>query len=336
MDDERLTFEEQKLREDSNVLFNGIFTAGTVGLMLLFLVSLVTGGIEQIREPQVRFYLRTALVPLLRSAAVLLPFLIYNHRQNRPLSGREKEQKTNLFQVVLCAVAAVGAGIAARWLSDVIRGVLTEHGYVVSGGSMPLGGGVIQNAVYILLPTLIYAAAYTVTYSMTATDKLSRINVGAALVLPAMICALSTVSFDNVLCVFVIGFFSAWAYIKTMSAWATAAVWASGLGAVGVYDVCGVNMTAGAAVAVAVAVAAALVLVLVFGVPKRLPMRYAEEGQPLSGGKTLLGLARAEIFWIFFIAAVVALVFTGLADPDFEVPGMDTAGRMMQNIKTQM
>ena len=330
MNEENMTFEQQKRREDTSLLFNGIFAAGIFGLVFIFILKYILESLTRIPDESLRFYLTSFLVPACRCAAVFGAFAVYSKRQGKPLRGR-KAVSAPAFLPVTGALAAGAASVFALFLVQTAKDLLISDGYVITSASSDTGTNIVQKLFFMIVPSLIYSFSYTVIFDMIVCDKLGRFNVSASVVLSAYLACVTVVSARRAPAVFAVGIIASAVYGKTLSGVRTFPVWFAGFTVISVAECFGLP---GTVYCVLCGIAAVVLTVSVFlsgGKIRRHELRYAEEGCILSGREVLAGLARSSLFWIFTVLFAGFIVLVYISDPDFTVSGVDDVCRVLKN-----
>lgn len=329
---ERLvTFEEEKRKEYVYVLFNGIFVCAS--LICIFetifsAVYLITGNISDTTE---HFWLEAVLRPPLSAFAVFLPFFVYNIRQGAPIREKLRIKHTHIspLYALLGVPAIIGLTAFMFWSGSLFTGFLVSNGFVITETLPEVGETLAEQIFYVLFSSAVVSFILEITFRGIITEKLLRVNMGAALFIPAVISSFYTYSLLRMPYAFAVSLVLSWIYIKTRSLWLSVALRffteaGIALGYV-VKDI--VSETEYFDSLFLAAVSGAAVFVVCFGallatVKPRLEYPVPKDNdaafERLSGREAFFGTLKAFALWVFVFITVFQLLFTYLDKPELD------------------
>ncbi len=328
-----VTFEEEKRNEHLYLLFNSVFVCATLicffepifgAIMLLF------GGLE---DGTLKWIIETVLRPLCSSAAALCPFFVYNIRMQKSFRRSLKPEKNKvspMFYVLgIISVAAIVPFFV--YAGESFCKMLEADGYVINEVLPDFGQGTVANIFYIIYTSAVTAFLLDLAFRGVVAEKLSHAHVIPALLVPAFIAAVQTVSLLKVPYAFASAVVIGWGYLKTHSLWlsismtfaANAVFYVTQLIKQTNAEFYGANILMISIAGLIIGVAAFAVLASKQGLKlvRPEPSDSEEEYDKINGKQAVVGLLKSFGFWIMIFVFLFRIFFTYLELPTFQIEG---------------
>lgn len=328
-----VTFEEEKRNEHLYLLFNSVFVCATLicffepifgALMLLF------GGIE---NESLKWGIETVLRPLCSSAAALCPFLVYNIRMQKSFRRSLKPENNKVLPVfyVLGIISVAAVVPFFVYVGDSFCKMLEVDGYVINEVIPDFGQGIAANIFYVIYTSAVSAFLLDLAFRGVATEKLSHAHVVPALLVPALIAAVHTVSLFKVPYAFATAVIIGWCYLKTHSLWLSISMtFAANVVFHATFLIKQTNTEFYDANILPVAVAGLVIGIAAFAVlaakqglklVRPEPSDFEEEYDKINGKQAIVGLLKSFGFWIMIFVFLFRIFFSYLELPTFEIEG---------------
>lgn len=328
-----VTFEEEKRSEHLYLLFNSVFVCACLICFFEPIFNVPMLFVDDIVNDSVRWFFETLLRPLCLSAAALCPFFIYNIRMHKSFrrSLKPENNKVSAGYYVLGLIAVVAAVPFFVHMGELFCDSLISDGYIVNEVAPDFGQGAVANVFYIIYTSAVTAFLLDLAFKGVAAEKLSHAHVVPALLVPAFIAAVQTVSLLKMFYVFVAAVVVGWCYLKTHSLYlsvvltfgANVSFYVTQLIKQSNSEWYEANILLVSVVGLAVGIAAFVVLALKKGIKleRPEPSDSEEEYDRINGKQAIVGLLKSFGFWIVILIFLFRIFFTYLELPTFEIEG---------------